>query len=239
MPYEPRPFREWSYRIALLTVAARGRLFPGVPYNDRHGVLPSRTWPARQTAGARPFRPNYLSFAGTYQCNLSCPHCCVPIEWPDRLDIADGAALSGGRPRPRASTFSASPAASRSSIPNSSMRLTRRAAELGFRFDKIITNGVWYETRPTCSGLSDLEDAGFTGKLGLSVDKFHGMHTAQIGRLLPGRPRSLRPRQHFSLSYASRHPDLGLEPVHELAATGRRHRMVRLSWAAICWSRPI
>ena len=36
----------------------------------------------------RTFRPNYLSFAGTYQCNLTCPHCCVPIEWPDRLDIA-------------------------------------------------------------------------------------------------------------------------------------------------------
>src|SRR3954465_9076146 len=36
----------------------------------------------------RTFRPNYLSFAGTYQCNLSCPHCCVPIEWPDRLDVA-------------------------------------------------------------------------------------------------------------------------------------------------------
>ncbi len=35
----------------------------------------------------RTFRPNYLSFAGTYQCNLSCPHCCVPIEWPDRLRI--------------------------------------------------------------------------------------------------------------------------------------------------------
>src|ERR1700731_1140011 len=35
----------------------------------------------------RTFRPNYLSFAGTYQCNLTCPHCCVPIEWPDYLDI--------------------------------------------------------------------------------------------------------------------------------------------------------
>jgi len=33
------------------------------------------------------FRPRYLSFAGTYQCNLTCPHCCVPIEWPERLDI--------------------------------------------------------------------------------------------------------------------------------------------------------
>src|SRR6266702_698394 len=35
----------------------------------------------------RTFRPNYLSFAGTYQCNLTCPHCCVPIEWTDRLDV--------------------------------------------------------------------------------------------------------------------------------------------------------
>ena len=35
----------------------------------------------------RTFRPNYLSFAGTYQCNLSCAHCCVPIEWPGRLPI--------------------------------------------------------------------------------------------------------------------------------------------------------
>src|SRR5262245_52925623 len=36
----------------------------------------------------RTCRPNYLSFSGTYQCNLSCAHCCVPIEWPDRLDVA-------------------------------------------------------------------------------------------------------------------------------------------------------
>ena len=39
---------------------------------------------ARRT---RTFRPNYLSFAGTYSAT-DCPHCCVPIEWPDRLDIA-------------------------------------------------------------------------------------------------------------------------------------------------------
>jgi hypothetical protein len=36
----------------------------------------------------RTFRPNYLSLSGTYRCNLSCPHWCPPIEWPDRLDIA-------------------------------------------------------------------------------------------------------------------------------------------------------
>src|SRR4051794_39035687 len=54
---------------------------PPQPLGSRGEVRPTR----RRT---RTFRPNYLSFAGTYQCNLSCPHCCVPIEWPDRLDIA-------------------------------------------------------------------------------------------------------------------------------------------------------
>src|SRR5438128_8223660 len=91
----------------------------------------------------RTFRPNYLSFAGTYQCNLSCPHCCVPIEWTDRLDI--GAAvrfledayaygirtlgLTGGEPF---------------LIPEFVHAVCRRGAELGFRFDKIVTNGVWF-----------------------------------------------------------------------------------------------
>ena len=35
----------------------------------------------------RGFRPRQLQLSGTYQCNLVCPHCCVPIEWTDRLDI--------------------------------------------------------------------------------------------------------------------------------------------------------
>ena len=92
----------------------------------------------------RTFRPNYLSFAGTYQCNLSCPHCCVPIEWPDRLDIgvavrflddafAQGVRIlgfTGGEPF---------------LYPEFVHALSRRAAELGYRFDKVMTNGVWFE----------------------------------------------------------------------------------------------
>src|ERR1700732_3345327 len=84
----------------------------------------------------RTFRPNYLSFAGTYQCNLTCSHCCVPIEWPDRLDIetalrfledahAQGIStlgLTGGEPF---------------LYPEFVHAICRRAAQLGFRFDKI------------------------------------------------------------------------------------------------------
>src|SRR5262249_45373923 len=91
----------------------------------------------------RTFRPNYLSFAGTYQCNLTCTHCCVPIEWPDRLDIsvalrfledahANGIRIlgfTGGEPF---------------LYPEFLHALCRRAAARGFQFDKIMTNGVWF-----------------------------------------------------------------------------------------------
>src|SRR5271168_1349305 len=113
----------------------------------------------------RTFRPNYLSFAGTYQCNLSCPHCCVPIEWPDRLDLATALrfledahaagieilGFTGGEPF---------------LYPEFVVALTRRAAELGFRFDKVMTNGVWHENAADLTHwLTELRDAGFTGKL--------------------------------------------------------------------------
>ena len=111
--------------------------------------MPTSTPPPPFTRGpgrpvrrrTRSFRPNYLSFAGTYQCNLACPHCCVPIEWPDRLDI--GLALrfledahaygigilgfTGGEPFLYAEFVHT---------------LCRRAAKLGFHFDKIVTNGL-------------------------------------------------------------------------------------------------
>ena len=94
----------------------------------------------------RTFRPNYLSFAGTYQCNLRCPHCCVPIEWTERLPIpaavrfledahAYGIGIlgfTGGEPF---------------LYPEFLHIVCRRAAELGFHFDKIATNGVWFTDR--------------------------------------------------------------------------------------------
>src|ERR1700722_3717611 len=106
------------------------------PPGSRGEVRPVR----RRT---RTFRPNYLSFAGTYQCNLSCAHCCVPIEWPDRLEFAaalrfledayaEGVGtlgLTGGEPF---------------LYPEFVHAICGRAAELGFRFDKIMSNGVWH-----------------------------------------------------------------------------------------------
>src|SRR5262245_14500463 len=128
----------------------------------------------------RIFRPRQLTLAPVYQCNLSCPHCCVPIEWTDRLPIPtalrfleeahaygiDVLGFTGGEPF---------------LYPEFLVALTRRAAELGFRFDKLMTNGVWHRDAGLLrSTLTELRDAGFTGKVGLSVDKFHGMDIAKL-----------------------------------------------------------
>jgi MoaA/NifB/PqqE/SkfB family radical SAM enzyme len=177
---------------------------------DRGHARPKR----RRT---RTFRPNYLSFAGTYQCNLSCPHCCVPIEWPDRLDIGvalrfleearafgvEVLGLTGGEPF---------------LYPEFVLAVVRRAAELGYRFDKVMSNGVWHaDAAHLARVLTDLRDAGFTGKLGLSVDKFHGIHTAKAAEFCRVARRVFGRDNIVGLSYASRHPDLGLEPVRDLA----------------------
>jgi hypothetical protein len=155
--------------------------------------------------------------APVYQCNLTCAHCCVPIEWPDRLDIPTAVrfledahargihtlGLTGGEPF---------------LYPEFMQAVCRRAAELGFRFDKIMTNGVWHADGAALeAALTALKATGFDGKLGLSVDKFHGRHTAKAAEFCRVARRVFGRDNIVSLSYASRRPDLGLEPVHDLA----------------------
>src|ERR1700740_496226 len=108
-----------------------------VPPNLRSEGVPVRPRP-------RTFRPNSLSFAGTYQCNLTCPHCCVPIEWPDRLDI--GVALQFlGDAHQYGGKILGFPGGEPFLFPEFVVALSRQAARYGFRFDKIMTNGVWFE----------------------------------------------------------------------------------------------
>src|SRR5262249_31290351 len=145
-------------------------------------------------------------------------HCCVPIEWPDRLDV-DAAlrfledarvygigilGFTGGEPF---------------LYPEFLHKLCRRAAVLGFRFDKIMTNGVWpRDSAHAAAVLGQLAAAGFTGKTGLSVDKFHGIHPPTLAAFCRTARRVFGRDNILSLSYASRRPDQGLEPARALAA---------------------
>lgn len=172
---------------------------------------------APKARGPRRFRPTYISFAGTYQCNLTCPHCCVPIEWPDRLDIPTAIrfleqaveagittlGFTGGEPF---------------IFPEFVIQLAKRGAELGMRFDKIQTNGVWFDDEKHLTKvLRGLKKAGFDGKLGLSVDKFHGIKTAKLATFCHVARKVFDRDNIISLSYASRTPDEGLEPIRKLA----------------------
>ncbi|MCI0462192.1 MAG: radical SAM protein [Gemmataceae bacterium] len=179
---------------------------------------PSSRGPGRPVKSrTRTFRPNYLSFAGTYQCNLTCAHCCVPIEWTERLDIGTALrfledahahgigilGLTGGEPF---------------LYPDFVQAVCRRAVELGFRFDRVMTNGVWYRDSAHLEEvLSGLAETGFSGKLGLSVDKFHGIQTEALAAFCRAARRVFGRDSIVSLNYASRRPDQGLEPVHALA----------------------
>jgi len=168
-------------------------------------------------APARQFRPDYISFSGTYQCNLSCPHCCVPIEWTDRLDIptalrfleqarAEGIrtlGMTGGEPFV---------------YPEFVIAIVRRAVELGYKFDRVMTNGVWFADEAELADiLTQLRDTGFSGKLGLSVDKFHGIRTDKLAVFCRVARRIFDRDNLIALNYASSAPDKGLEPIRKLA----------------------
>ncbi len=165
----------------------------------------------------RQFEPRYLMFSGTYQCNLSCPHCCVPIEWPDRLPIAAAlrfvdqahalgirkVGFTGGEPFLYLEFL---------------LAIIKRTAQLGWRFDKIQTNGVWYESPAHLNAaLEAVRSAGFSGKLGLSVDKFHGLDMDALALFCRTARRIFNRDEIVSLNYASKRPDQGLEPMHRLA----------------------
>ncbi|HEY1189702.1 MAG TPA: radical SAM/SPASM domain-containing protein [Gemmata sp.] len=175
----------------------------------------------KRTTGSSPpariFRPRLLQLAPLYQCNLACPHCCVPIEWTDRLPVAPAVrfleeahasgigtlGFTGGEPF---------------LYPEFLTALTGRAAELGFKFDKLMTNGVWHTSAAHAEGvLSALRGAGFGGKIGLSVDKFHGMDIAKLAEFCRITRAVFARDTVLSLSYASRDPHKGLEPIRRLA----------------------
>jgi hypothetical protein len=202
------------------------------PAPARGPAVENRPAPRRRT---RTFRPNYLAFAGTYQCNLSCAHCCVPIEWEDRLAIAPALrflesahvagigvlGFTGGEPFV---------------YPEFLVALSRRAARLGMRFDKIMTNGAWWvgagavaktppRAVPTAADrvylrrtLAALYRAGFSGRIGVSIDKFHPVATPILREFCEAVRAASGRDDAISLNYASRDRAEGLERIRALAA---------------------
>ena len=120
-----------------------------------------------------PYQPTFLSLMPTYECNLSCAHCCVPegAAGDMSLDLALGCVneaasagitsvgFTGGEPMLRVKWVA---------------EVTRAATSLGLEVDDLSTNGVWWSSRSELeSALLMLREAGFAGGFHLSVDAFH------------------------------------------------------------------
>lgn len=118
------------------------------------------------------FRPEEALFCPTARCNLRCGHC---TSAKSEKSLPLGAALkflsgcksigvkrvgfSGGEP------FLA---------PGFLCAMTKRAVRLGLKFDRIMTNGVWFrDVRSLRATLSKLRDSGYDGSICVSVDAFH------------------------------------------------------------------
>lgn len=129
-----------------------------------------------------PYNPREIIFAPTASCNLSCGHCRVDrskgsLSHDEALAfLADCAAggvdrvgFSGGEPFLEVDFVSA---------------IIRSAVDLGMYFDRLMTNGVWWETEAELSAaLASILDAGFDGTLAVSFDDWHGQEPNTIAAL--------------------------------------------------------
>ncbi len=133
----------------------------------------------RQGIIALMFAPEEIIFAPTGRCNLHCAHCRVPrTPGPLSADAAiaflesargkgiERIGFSGGEPFLE---------------PDFLSRVTAAAVSMDYQFDRAMTNGDWWRDGAELrEKLSALFGAGFDGKIGVSVDSYHGQ---TLGRL--------------------------------------------------------
>lgn len=124
------------------------------------------------------FRPDEIIFACTTECNLHCKHCFVKRN-ESKLSVGDAISFmkncgdriqrigfSGGEPFLALDFVNA---------------VIVQAIEQGYLFDRLMTNGVFWENEDDLSlKLQSVYDSGFDGKICLSYDTFHGQAKEKI-----------------------------------------------------------
>jgi MoaA/NifB/PqqE/SkfB family radical SAM enzyme len=125
------------------------------------------------------FKPDEIIFAPTSECNLVCAHCRVTRSGV-RLGPEDAVAFlkkcrphgidrvgfSGGEP------FLA---------PDFLCRVSRAAVDLDMTFDRLMTNGTWFDSEETLrTTLAALHEAGYDGTFGVSVDSYHAQDLGDL-----------------------------------------------------------
>jgi len=118
------------------------------------------------------FSPKGILFAPTTNCNLNCPHCAteksakiLPAEDAEKILREckklriERVGFTGGEPFLSLDFL---------------CDVVTCSVKNGILFDRIMTNGVWYQDRPALeSSLGKVFKAGYDGDICISVDSFH------------------------------------------------------------------
>ena len=134
--------------------------------------------PYNRNMNTNNFIPNEIIFSPTNICNLKCSHCYVKqanlklsiedaIKFMSSCDeTIEKIGFSGGEPFLYKDFI---------------CEISKKTVELGLFFDRIMTNGVWWNDELTLqSVLTDIYNSGFDGKIGLSFDSFHNQQIEKI-----------------------------------------------------------
>ena len=125
------------------------------------------------------FKPEEIIFAPTSECNLVCSHCRV-TRGGERLAAEDAVAfLKACRPHgiDRVGFSGGEPFLA----PDFLCRVSRAAVDLDMTFDRLMTNGAWFESEDALrTTLAELHEAGFDGTFGVSVDSYHAQDMGDL-----------------------------------------------------------
>ncbi|OQA63214.1 MAG: 4Fe-4S cluster-binding domain-containing protein [Treponema sp.] len=131
----------------------------------------------------RPFLPEEVIFAPTAQCNLHCAHCFVDrtrgtgtrrLSAENAIRFLENCAESGIE---RVGFSGGEPFLALSFL----TPVISKTVELDLLFDRLMTNGVWWNTEEECrTALEAVYTAGFDGRIGLSIDAWHAQDPGKL-----------------------------------------------------------
>ena len=149
------------------------------------------------------FYPTEIIFSATNACNLHCEHCFIERN-PHKLSIDDAVAFLENCVASAGKTYTINKRDSQvktnskeGSLPviekigfsggepflflDFLTALTKTAVSHDLLFDQIMTNGDWWhEEADLRQTLQTLYDAGYDGKIGLSLDAYHGQSAERM-----------------------------------------------------------
>ena len=118
------------------------------------------------------FAPKHILFSPTTKCNLNCGHCSIKQS---SLCLSSKTAINFLK---KAKTYGIEQIGFTGGEPFLAMNflipVIKAAYKQNMFFDKIVTNGVWFNSdKQLTQALTKLQTAGYDGQFCLSVDAFH------------------------------------------------------------------